>query len=185
MQTRWSEIIEKNKDIDENRASICGFYLNCLGVDLMDIPDSIMVPCAYYETDGKRYDKPSMQKVYLDSIVGTSYKEYAGGTWLETMLRLHRADRYIKKGMALRGKYFRLMKQKQFVSDIPSICLSRDKIGKCYIDGNGNHRVTFYKLMQYTDGMMYRAAVDQQFHVNDDRNRHMLYWLYAMVKDEV
>lgn len=183
MQMRWSDIVNRNKDVDTNISSICGFYLNCLGVDLENIPESIMTPCSRYETEGKKYGKPKLQKVYLDSIVGTSYKEYAGYTWLDTLLRLHRADRYIKNGMVVRGKYFWLMKQP--CSDIPSVYLSRDKEGRLYVDGNGNHRVTFYKLMQFTDSIMYKAIAKQQFHVNEDRNRHTLYWLYAMVKDEV
>lgn len=183
MQLRWSDIVARNDGVDENKASICGYYMNCLGVDLENISNSIVEPCALYETEEKHFKKPMFQRVYLETIVGTSYRDYAGDTWLDALLRLHRADRYIKKGAAVRGKYFRLMKQSYL--DIPPVCLSRDKDGRCYVDGNGNHRVTFYKLMQLTDGMMEKAVVKQWYHVEKERNAHTLYWLYAYIKDEV
>lgn len=183
MKIRWSDIVARNDENDENKATICGYYLNSLGVDLEDIPNSIMEPCALYETEGKRFTKPRIQKVYLDAIVGTSYKEYAGDTWMDTLLRLHRADYYIKNDYALRGKYFTMFKR--IWPDNRMIYLSRDKSGRLYVDGNGNHRVTFYKLMQLTDDMMDHAAKKQWFHGEQERNWHKLYWMYAYVKNEV
>lgn len=180
---KWYDIAERNNITDENIITIRGFFLICLGVDLENLPDELLVSCAYYDNGGKDFSERKRQKVYLDSVVGTSYREYSGASWADAFIRLHRADHYIRENLVLRGKYFRMLKQEH--SNYPAIKLTRDKMGRLFVDGNGNHRITFYKMMQFTDSMMDNAVMDQHFHPDQSRNRHSLYWLYADVRDEV
>ena len=83
---------------------------------------------------------------------------------------------------ATRGKYFHMLKQP---NDLPPVKLCRDKNGDLFVGGNGNHRVTFYKLMAETDDLMLFAAGSQLYRLRHLREPYQLYWLYAFVKDEL
>ena len=178
---RWSDIVARN-EIDENDAAIRGYFLRCLGVDLEDLPESLLAPNIYYNTIGKQYSEERLEKVRDGDIIGTRYDRYASGTWLDTFARLNRASSYIKQNVATRGKYFHMLKQP---NDLPPVKLCRDKNGDLFVGGNGNHRVTFYKLMAETDDLMPFAAESQLYRLRHLREPYQLYWLYAFVKDEL
>lgn len=155
----------------DDQKKIKKLFLESLEVNTSAIPDAFLEPCIYYDKNGKTFSEPKPMKVYLNMIKGTSYDIYAQETWIETFAMLKRASRYIKNGDVTKKKYFAGLK-KTVKNKYLAIRLIKAKDGFYYVDSNGNHRVTLYKMMYYSD---VTNGIDC---AND-------YWLYAMVEDEL
>lgn len=148
---KWSEL-KYSKDyyipFDENQKVIRGFLLSMLGLDLNCIP-------AYFNDVWKVYPKQQgnifiEQKVRVSQIIGTSYKEYGDIPLIEAFMKIKRGDKWIKSGEVTKGKYFYSLK-KQCDQQQNPILLSKLEDGRYYVDGNGNHRVIFYKIMMLSE----------------------------------
>ena len=185
--TKWADITYGTDfyiPLDANQKAIRGYLLVQLGVDLENLEQRLFEPCEYYDRKDKHFSPERVEKVFVSSIAGTCYKDYACETWLHTFTRIKRAKRYILDGAITRGKYFKMLKAPLSQA---SITLIKAKNGKYYIDTNGNHRVTLYKLLANTDHLMLKACQNQQFHPESFtlNNRDHLYWLYAIVREEL
>ena len=70
---------------------------------------------------------------------------------IQSFMRIKRGGKYILNGAVTRGKYFYMLKRPVFKQRCP-IALSYDEeTGKYWVDGNGNHRVIFYKIMMLSE----------------------------------
>lgn len=158
--------------MDENKYVCRGYILRALGFDLENLPEALLEPCLYVESPKREEMYPIYRKVHVRDIVGTSYEDYGGDSWLAAYLKVKRLDYYIENGCLTKGKYMRLMKQFDLKHDRLMVHLSLTSEG-LVVDGNGNHRVSVYK-------MMYLADI-----LNGDRNAaekaHRLYWLHAKI----
>lgn len=171
---KWSEIDCPGRvygQLDENEKAARGYFLNSIGIDLEDIPEELFEPCVLYSSVGKQYSKEYEAKVHIRDIVGTKHTVYGGKNWICAFLEEHKVKDHIMCGHTTRGKYFRQLKKHTHVNE-PCVRLIMGKDGKYYVSGNGNHRVTFYKMMYFADA------------ANKKKNLH-LYWLYARVQNEV
>lgn len=170
---KWSEVDCPKRvygPLDENEKAVRGFFLRSIGIDLENIPESLFENCVFLDTKNLDLTAEYEAKVHVQDIVGTKHTCYGGGSWLDAFLEEHRAVAHILQGHVTKGKYFRMLKQH---IDDPYMCvhLIKTKDGKYYISKNGNHRVTFYKLMYFAD-------------LENECNNLHLYWLYALVQDE-
>ena len=171
----FNEMVFSEQDTDaisiDDQKRIKKLFLESLGVATSAIPDAFFEPCIYYDKKGKTFSESKQMKVSLNMIKGSSYDIYAQKTWIETFAMLKRASRYIKNGDVTKKKYFTGLK-KTIKNKHLAIRLIKAKDGFYYVDGNGNHRVTLYKMMYYSD-------ITNGLDCSND------YWLYAMVKDEL
>ena len=156
--------------MNENKLAMRGALLHSFGVDLECLPETLFAPCVYVPTikDGF-FDV--YEKVYVKDIIGTTYEEYAGDTWLTTFLKVKRLDHYILKGCITKGKYLRMLKL-DYWKQPPIVQLSKTPCGYV-VDGNGNHRIAAYKMMYLAD----LASEDRE--VSSQAGR--LYWLNAKI----
>lgn len=149
---KWSEIdcgSWVHLPYDENQRAIKGYFLTTLGVDLENIPLQFFETCAFYNNNNKNFSEYTEQIVRIKDIVGSSYEMYSNIPWLNTFQKLKRADYYIQKGCVTPRKYFRQLKLPVYEQWNP-IKLTRSGTGY-FIDGNGNHRITLYKMMYYSE----------------------------------
>ena len=180
---KWEEIFNNftnHSYSHEKEKTIRGFWLCTeLDLDLENLPIELTFqPCLYYESNGKKWEEDyCLQKIHVRDIAGTTYKEYSGGTWLDAYCQLHRADYYIEKNLATYNKYFCQLKKKQYSFNW-YIRLTKTKDGYYYIDGNGNHRVTMYKLLYFANE--YHRKMRSYDVYNPES-----FWLYAYVRNEL
>ena len=158
----------------ENQRAVRGFLLRTLGIDLENIPRDFFEPCLFYDKENKHFGEYRNKKVHVRDIIGTSYADYAGDTWIIAFLKIKRAHDYIVNGNVTRGKYFRMLKRPVYEQDVP-VHLTHTKQGY-FIDSNGNHRITMYK-------MMYLAELSSQDFSYEPQPQR--YWLYAKVREEL
>lgn len=174
---KWSDLSYGDEfylPYTENQRAVRGYFLHTLGVDLENIPQEFFEPCLLYDNKNKRFSEYQSQKIFIGDILGSSYSDYAGDTWIMAFLKIKRAAAYITAGRVTPNKYFWMLKKPTAEQNAP-IKLTHTKRGY-YVDGNGNHRITMYK-------MMYFAALSK----GDISNPHQLckYWLYAKVREEL
>ncbi len=170
---KWSELYYDDFYIpyDEKQKAVRGYFLASLGVDLNHIPEEFFERCQYLELGELQFEEYHRQKIFVCDIVGSCSKDYAGDAWITAFLKIKRGSEYILRGIATSGKIFYILKRK--LQSISAIKLIRQD-GKLFIERNGNHRVTFYK-------MMYFAQISK-----DDVDLEKIkrrFWLYADVRD--
>ena len=135
---------------DENQRAIRGFLLTTLNIDLNDIPSVFHESFRYFDRSKNQLSYYA-KKVYLRDIVGSSYKDYADMRIIDSYMRIKRAPGYIQQGAVTRGKYFRALK-KPCKDQLCPVMLSCDETQSYYwVDGNGNHRIVFYKIMMLAE----------------------------------
>lgn len=178
----WSEIFDKyskHRYSHTKEKIIRGYFLcTILDLDLENIPCELTYEkCLYYDPEGKEYGNLNFEKVHIKDIVGTSYREYAGGTWLDSFCQLHRISGYIECNSLTYTKYFHHMKDAGKPFHL-AVRLVKTKDGKYYVCENGNHRVSIYKLMYFAN--MYHRSVQTYDIYNPE-----IFWLYAYVKEEI
>ena len=172
---KWSEITCPEREgnygaYDENEKTARGWFLHTIGIDLENIPEELFEPCELISIDGMRLSDPYETKVDIRDIVGTKHELYGGKTWIDAFVQEHKTLNHIKAGNVTRGKYFRMLKQ-SIAKQQPCVRLIKAKNGMYYVQ-NGNHRITFYKLMYLSDLAFYGHGTNK-------------YWLYALVCDEL
>jgi len=188
---RWSELEYKRKDFyvpfDENQRAIRGFWLTTQGIDLENLPAIFNEPFKYIknvERNGTQTNEYEERKVYLNDIVGTSYDIYGDIDIIECYIKIKRACYYIKDGRVTKNKYFRMLKRQIYTQKLP-VLLSINDDGTYYVDGNGNHRVIFYKMMMLSEiSLKYPDECSRNYGVNYVGFSDICkkYWLYAKVQ---
>ena len=173
---KWSEITcperEKAHGVyDENEKTARGWFLHTIGIDLENIPEELFEPCEWLDIDGMRLSKPYEARVDIRDVFGTKRNDYAGKTWIDAFCREHKVLLHIRAGHVTRGKYFNMLK-KHIEDQEPWVTLIKSKNGGYYVYRNGNHRITFYKLMYLADLANFGHGTNK-------------YWLYAEVYDEL
>lgn len=171
---KWSDIQCSNRhygELDENEKNVRGAFLYSIGIDLENLPEELFEPCEMYSTKEKRFSSEREEKVCIWDIVGTTHSCYGGRTWMDAFIEEHKTLFHIIQGHVTRGKYFRMMKR-PINQQTACIRLIKSKNGKYYVGSNGNHRITFYKIMYLADLARGQATL-----------KH--YWLYAIVKNEL
>ncbi|MCH5170778.1 MAG: hypothetical protein J1F24_05770 [Oscillospiraceae bacterium] len=171
---KWSEIQCPNRcygELNENEKNVRGAFLYSIGIDLENLPEELFESCEMYSKEGKCFSCEREEKVYIWDIAGTTHSCYSGKTWMDAFLEEHKTLSHIIQGHVTRGKYFRMMKR-PINDNWTCVKLIKSKNGKYYIGSNGNHRITFYKLMYLAD-------------LANGRARTKNYWLYALVKNEL
>ena len=167
---------------NENRQAIIGNFLISLGINLEKIPKNFFEPFSYYPS--KKASKKSLQKIYLQDVVGTCRKEYAEDNQvIFSFMKLKRITYYIQANAITRYKYSRDLKkanQELFVT------VSRNPDGTFFVDGNGNHRILAYKILMLSEiakkyPWVYQDDYELSFKGFTDITKK--YWLYALVKD--
>lgn len=174
---KWSELSYGNDfyiPYTENQRAVRGYFLHTLGIDLENIPEEYFEPCTLYNSEGHTFSQYSEQKVFVQNVLGSSYSGYAGDTWIMAFLKIKRAPKYIEMGEVTPSKYFWMLKQPAYKQNAP-IKLTQTKDG-FYIDGNGNHRITMYKMMYYA--ALSKSAPFKLRNLN-------YYWFYANVRQEL
>ena len=182
--TKWSEISYDGTyaHSDENRQAVLGYFLVSLGIDLERLPRYLFEPYTYYPSSTKRITAYTVEKVYVQDIVGTSRQEYAEDNQvLFSFMKLKRIKEYIMNGSVTRNKYLWMLKQKE--QKYP-IILSKSSDNSFYVDGNGNHRVLAYKIMMLAEiahkyEWVYDDDYDLFFKGFDEISKK--YWIYARV----
>jgi hypothetical protein len=158
--------------MNENKLACRGYILQTFGFDLEALPDELLEPCIYVQKPPKQNMQTIHRKVYVRDIVGTSYCEYGGESWLAAFLKVKRLDHYIKSGCVTKGKYLRMMKTPDFqrLGFMVHLSLTSDGL---IVDGNGNHRVSTYKMMYLSDVTCKNPETFAR--------APKLYWLYAII----
>ncbi len=148
---KWSEYDNRNfyKKYSENEKCIKGYWLTTLGIDLDDIPnvfnnDFILIKS---KEESKEFIE---KKVFLEDIVGTSHIDYSNIKIIESYIRLKRGCGYIEWNKVTKNKYFQMLRKPIVDQELP-IILSKREDEKYYVDGNGNHRVIFFKMMMLAE----------------------------------
>lgn len=175
---KWSDLSYDDNDFyipySENQQVVRGYFLRTLGIDLENIPEDLFKPCLLYNPNGKKFSEYKSQKVFVWEVLGSSYADYAGDSWLMAFLKIKRAPAYTQNGDVTPNKYFWMLKRPIHKQNAP-IKLTKARDG-FYIDGNGNHRITMYM-------MMYLAALSKS---NSYHRRELnRYWFYAKVRQEL
>lgn len=171
---KWSDVLCSNRcygELDENEKCVRGAFLHSIGIDLENLPEELFEPCEAYKSEDKIYSNEYEEKVFIWDIAGTAHSCYGGKTWMDAFLEEHKTLFHIVQGHVTRGKYFHMLKLPTN-QQMACVRLIKANNGKYYVGSNGNHRVTFYKLMYLAD-----LAAGQV--------RAKSYWLYALVKDEL
>lgn len=171
---KWSEVQCESRvygPFNENERAVRGAFLCALGIDLENLPPELFEPCKKYAAKPGALSAEYEGRVHIKEIVGTRHSVYGGQTWLYAFMQEHKTMLHLLNGSVTRGKYFRMLK-KPICDQPPYIHLIRTKAGAYYVYGNGNHRVTFYKLMYLAD-------------LSNRKNNLHLYWLNAMIQDEL
>lgn len=176
---KWSDIFDKYNEhrfSHENEKTIRGYFLcTTLELELENIPNELIYEkCQYFDTTGKKYGNMRVERVHISDIAGTSYKEYAGGSWLDSFCLLHRIIYYIADNKLTYNKCFYHMKDSGKSNNVR---LAKTKEGEYYVKDNGNHRVTIYKLLYFAN--MYHRNI-RRYDVYNPKT----FWLYAYVEDE-
>lgn len=170
---KWSDITCPDRTygpFNENEKAVRGFFLHSIGVDLENIPDELFEPCLLLNHKPKNVTAEYEAKIHISNIVGTTHSCYGGKTWVDALLQQHKALHHITQGHVTKNKYFHMLKQ-HVSNPHSSVHLIKTKDGSYYINKNGNHRITFYKLMYLAD-------------IAQAGNNSHLFWLYALVQDE-
>ena len=185
MCQKWSELSYSGVYATSNESSqaVLGYCLVAMGIDLEKLPNNLFEPFDFYPSKelGVK-NRTKLQKVNLNDIVGTSYKEYAeDNRLLYSFMRLKRITKYIQNNSVTRNKYFRNLKRRQQDN---YVTLSRNSDGTFFVDGNGNHRIIAYKIMMLAEvaqnyNWVYEDDYDLSFKGFEDITKK--YWLYAMV----
>lgn len=188
MNLQWSKIENNNYYIpfDENRKAILGFWLLKQGLDLENIPTIFNEHFFYFEKSKFNNVKLQERKVFLNNIIGTSHKDYGDMEIIKSFIRLKRATSYIINDDVTRIKYSKLLKMPVEKQPIP-IYLSQSAKDCYYVDGQGNHRVIFYKMMLLSEiASKYKYVLNQGYAFNKDLFKDICkkYWLNAYIKIE-
>lgn len=171
---KWSEVTCPDRNYGEyndKEMIVRGWFLDSIGVDLDCIPDELFEPCELLNIDGISLSKPYEDKVDIRDVAGTKHEIYGGKTWIDAFCREHKVAHHVTVGHVTRGKYFYMLK-KHIKEQRPWVSLIKAKNGNYYVYKNGNHRITFYKLMYLADLARYGHGTNK-------------YWLYAEVCDEL
>lgn len=141
---RWYDYFERSINhfmCTEQEHIVKGYFLTKLGVDISSIPDYLNDECKSFDISNMKFGEYKIEKVYVKDIIGTKHSDY------------------IMSEGVLRGKYLRMLKKPIIVwnnsytqyynkrTSVDPVRLSRTTKGELFVDGNGNHRVTFYKMM--------------------------------------
>lgn len=181
---KWSELNYNDFYIpfDENQRAIRGFWLTTQGIDLENLPIIFKEYFKYFERlDSIDYEN---KKVYLNDIIGTSYRDYGDTEIIKAYMKIKRAKNYITDGMVTKLKYSRMLR-KDIVEQETPIILAENPDGTYFVDGNGNHRIIFYKMMMLSEiALQYPYAYEQNFNFNRElfKDIKKKYWLNAKVK---
>ena len=175
---KWSEVSDNfylngfYEQSPETQKNVRGYFIyTVLKLDLENIPDEFNEHCVFYDSSDKSFSEYKEEKVHISSIIGSSYKIYANCSWIETFSRLNRACTYIIENRVSNMKYFKMLKEHTKNQHAP-ISLIKTKDNNYYVDNNGNHRVTFYKLLYFSN-----------FYSKKYKSSN--YWLYADVREEL
>lgn len=185
---KWSDLSYDDYYIpyDENQRAIRGFLLTTLGVDLENLPRILFEPFEYFGSQSQQFTKEAAQRIYLDDIIGTSYRDYGNKSVIDAFLRIKRARHYIQQGKVTRDKYFYWLKKPVFEQRAP-IILSKTQDDLYFVDGNGNHRVIMYKIMMLSEiAQKYEWVCGDSYdfsrrEYNRFQNITRKYWLNALV----
>jgi hypothetical protein len=153
------------------------------GYNLEQIPIIFHEPFNYYDSKQAHKDTFDAHKVLLSDIVGTN-SDYGGMEIIESYMRIKRAPFYIENGRVTRNKYFYMLKKLVCEQDDP-IVLSRLDNGKYFVDGNGNHRIVFYKIMMFAEivaAYPYASSDCYDFTYWSFNDIGKKYWLNAKVR---
>ena len=181
---KWSELDNNNfyECFDENQRAIKGFWLTTLGVNLENLPITFNEHFIYFHSQKSNRKDYKIQKVYLSDIVGTSHKDYGDMEIIKAYIRSKRTSNYIKNGLVTKRKYNTMLKKPIYNQDVP-IILSRNKDGKYFVDGNGNHRIILYKIMMLAEIASQYSNDSFYFPKKSLANIQKKYWIYAYIND--
>lgn len=183
---RWSDLDYDDFYIpwDENQRVIRGFWLINQGIDLENLPIIFNDQFRYFENLKCNNYKLEERKVYLKDIIGTSHSDYGNMEIIQSYMRLKRARDYIINNSATKLKYNKMLRKPINQQEIP-IILSENKDGTYFIDGNGNHRIIFYKIMLFSEiALNYKYVFDKNFNFDRKLFKDITkkYWLNANIK---
>lgn len=182
---KWSEIncgTWRHSPYDENEQTVRGSLLVSFGVDLEEVPDIFFEECKYYNKKGRTYNEYNLEKVFVEKIIGSSYDMYSNIPWIETFQKIKRANDYILSGCVTKKIYLKQMK-KPPICEFDAIKLSKNE-KSYFVDGNGNNRVTLYKMMYYSEISKY-GEVQNDWSIKGRKTTNNNYWLYALVRTEI
>ena len=140
---KWSELSYDDNDFyipySENQRVVRGYFLRTLGIDLENIPEDLFKPCLLYNPNGKKFSEYKSQKVFVWEVLGSSYADYAGDSWLMAFLKIKRAPAYIQNGelhLTLAG-----VDKKKGAAQLNS--LSDFRLGKIFLPDCGRRTVRY------------------------------------------
>ena len=170
---------------DENQRAIRGFLLTTLKIDLNDIPIVFHEYFNYIDGSMNRISY-SAEKVYLSSIIGSSYKDYSDMRIIDSYMRIKRAAKYIQQGVVTKGKFFYMLKKPCKDQLCPVLLSCNSDHSQYWVDGNGNHRIILYKIMMLSEiaeqcKLLFDGRYDPSYMRFDDIAKK--YWLNAYVWD--
>lgn len=185
---KWSDLTYNDYYIpfDENQRAIRGYWLTTQNINLENLPKIFNEPFKYFEK--VKYDDYDLveKKVYLNDIIGTSYIDYGNMEIIKSYMKIKRACSYITKGLVTKSKYDKMLR-KPVTEQLCPIRLSENKDGTFFVDGNGNHRVIFYKMMMFSEIALKYSNYSEDIS-NYNRKLFMSikkkYWINAYVKKQ-
>lgn len=181
---KWSELNYNDFHIpfDENQRAIRGFWLIKQGIDLENLP--IIFNEQFRRFERLKCNEYEERKVYLKDIIGTSHPDYGDMEIIKSYMRIKRARNYIIDDLVTKTKYNKMLRKAINEQDEPVI-LSENKDGTYFVDGNGNHRIIFYKMMLLSEiALNYKYAFDEDFNFNRELFKDITkkYWINANIK---
>lgn len=183
---KWSELTYNDfyNPWNENEKAVRGYWLIKQGIDLENLPTIFNDKFIYFEKlqcDNYEFEE---RKVYLNDIIGTSHRDYGNMEIIKAYMKIKRAKEYIMNDSVTKIKYNKMLKKAVTEQDVP-IILSENKDGTYFVDGNGNHRIVFYKMMLFSEiALEYSLARDKNFDFNRElfKDIKQKYWLNAKIK---
>jgi len=188
LNLQWSKMKNDNfyEPFDEKRKAILGFWLVKQGIDLDNIPPIFNECFSYFKKSECNNKKFQERKVFLNNITGTSHQDYGNMEIIKSFIRLKRAQFYILNDSVTKIKYTKLLKKTVKEQTVP-IYLSQNADGSYYVDGQGNHRVIFYKMMLLSEIVSKNNYILNQgytLNINSFQDICKKYWLNAYIKTE-
>lgn len=179
----WHDSIcpESHVPFDENQRAILGYWLTTVGVDLENIPDIFSERYELFpKTNIHGFDQSyyTERKVMIKNIIGTSHEHYGDTSLIDAYMRLGRASDYIKSGCVTLKAYNLKFHKKASLQTCSQVILTKLPNGKFYVDGNGNHRVIFYKLMMLSEISKHQNS--EAIH-----DIYKSYWINAFINPSV
>lgn len=191
MHKDWKDINYSNyyKDLTENRKTILGYALVTQGIDLSQLPNSFFSSFKYFESQKSNKCDMKLEKVHIVDILGTSYKDYSSDEGIiYSFMKLKRIEDYVKHNQFTYLKLSRLLKSSPAHPSL-YVQLTKNKDGKYFVDGQGNHRVIMYKMLMLCE--IHKLKYDYENLselMSSEKNRYIpkelkKYWIYALVRN--